>query len=192
MVSSPNIDLEFRRVKELIPIAYQFWLWLRSPNPMWHGVSKRSNDLTMSAGFDQPYARMSATQTTPTMETMQPIEEAGEYGHNIRGPDCVRARKRDPHPCPGAPTSPPKLVGAFEPSSPPHKGRRRSTRKTAGAVMMLVAAGVVGWVMQRGRVAETRSIGAGWDTGTSHTGTELAPLGGPMTIAEKALSLIHI
>ena len=22
------------------------WLWLRSPNPMWQGVSKRSNDLT--------------------------------------------------------------------------------------------------------------------------------------------------
>ena len=42
--------------KLLSAIAYQFWLWLRSPNPMWQGVSKRSNDLTYFFANNNKYS----------------------------------------------------------------------------------------------------------------------------------------
>ena len=49
--SSPHDYLAVHRApqmtKFLSAIAYRMRLWLRSPIPMWHGVSKRSNDLTI-------------------------------------------------------------------------------------------------------------------------------------------------
>ena len=49
--SSPHDYLAVHRApqmtKFLSAIAYRMRLWLRSPNPMWQGVSQRSNDLTI-------------------------------------------------------------------------------------------------------------------------------------------------
>ena len=44
-LDNPAVHRAPQMTKFLSAIAYRMRLWLRSPNPMWQGVSKRSNDL---------------------------------------------------------------------------------------------------------------------------------------------------
>ena len=45
-LDNPAVHRAPQMTKFLSAIAYRMRLWLRSPNPMWQGVSKRSNDTT--------------------------------------------------------------------------------------------------------------------------------------------------
>ena len=47
-LDNPAVHRAPQMTKFLSAIAYRMRLWLRSPNPMWQGVSKRSNDLMYS------------------------------------------------------------------------------------------------------------------------------------------------
>ena len=66
--SSPHDYLAVHRApqmtKFLSAIAYRMRLWLRSPNPVWQGVSKRSNDLTLSylSGGGQTYRSLKTSR----------------------------------------------------------------------------------------------------------------------------------
>ena len=112
--------------KLLSAIAYQFWLWLRSPNPMWQGVSKRSNDLTRTLTLI--YLPRNAGGATADAAALVVQVRLGGWAAGVRasqkrrGPLCHPLRHPLQHPLRGVSEESPRSLRWVSGGSP--VGRR--------------------------------------------------------------------